>query len=94
MILDTGLWELQERAGLIIRPGLIIMARTDRIMARTTDRIMASITHQFYPTRKEGRSLILQKPAQGHENYQHSWSSRRLSEMKTFKHESHVDLTC
>ena len=42
---------------------------------------------QFYPTRKEGRAQILQKPAQGHENFQHPWSSRRHSYMKMFKHE-------
>ena len=40
-----------------------------------------------YPTRKEGQAEILQKPVRGHENFQHPWSSRRHSNMKTFRHE-------
>ena len=49
--------------------------------------VITTTTDQFHPTRKEGRAQILQKPAQGHENFQQPWSSRRLSNMKTFRHE-------
>ena len=69
--------------------------RIDQIGYRNGDISAISVYYEpVKPTRKEGRAQILQKPTQGHENFQHPWSSRRLSDMKTFKHESHVDLTC
>lgn len=62
--------------------------RIDQIGYRNGDISAISVYYEpVNPTRKEGRAQILQKPTQGHENFQHPWSSRRHSDMKTFKHE-------
>ena len=44
--------------------------------------VITTTTDQFYPTRKEGRAQILQKPAQGHENFQHLWPSNMMANFK------------
>ena len=60
--------------------------RIDQIGHQNGDISAISVYYEpVNPTRKEGRAQILQKPTQGHENFQHPWSSRRHSDMKTFK---------
>ena len=89
----------QGSSGRTVRPSVRPfqwLARVELVFMSTTgipDRSSLDRPSTDHSTRKEGRAEILQKPAQGHENFQHTWSSRRLSEMKTFKHESHVDPT-
>ena len=73
------------RASIHVYNGAI---RIDQIGYRNGDISAISVYYEpVKPTRKEGRAQILQKPTQGHENFQHPWSSRRHSDMKTFKHE-------